>query len=71
MALLFLFAGIVCLRRPAHLAQWMADAIQRASPGNAAQYAWVRGQGMLFFIRVLGFLALLNALALFYIAGRS
>lgn len=71
MALLFLFAGISCIRRPARLAQWMADAIKRASPDNAAQMAWVQGPGMVFFIRLMGFLALLNAVALFYIASRS
>jgi len=71
MALAFLLAGILCVRRPEHIAQWMADAVRRVSPGNTAATNWLRGRGVIFFIRLMGFLALLNAVMLFYVAGRA
>lgn len=71
MALAFLLAGILCVRRPEPIAQWMAEAVRRASPGNSVAANWLRGRGVIVFIRLLGLLALLNAVTLFYIAGHA
>ena len=64
MAFIYFLAGIVCINRSARLAEWMGNALKRAT-GDAAP-PWLKGRGVIFFIRLIGFLALLNAVALFY-----
>lgn len=71
MALAFLLAGILCVRRPEPIALWIAEAVRRASPGNAAAANWLRGRGVIVLIRLLGLLALLNAVTLFYISSQT
>ena len=70
MALAFMKAGILSVRRPAPIPQWKAAAERRVSPGNAAAANWLRGRGEIIFIRLMGYLALLNAVMLIYVAGR-
>lgn len=66
MAFVYFFAGIICIHRPAHLVAWIGNALKRTTNTNEPQ--WLKGRGIIFFIRLIGFLALLNAVMLFYTA---
>ena len=66
MALIYFLAGVLCIQRPARLIEWMTNAFKRGTSGAEPQ--WLQGKGVIFFIRLIGFLALLNAAALFYTA---
>ena len=66
MALIYFLAGVVCIHRPAHLLRWIGGALKRS--GNGKDPEWLKGRGIIFFIRLIGFFALLNAVMLFYTA---
>lgn len=66
MALIYFLAGVVCIHRPAHLLRWIGGALKRS--GNDKDPEWLKGRGIIFFIRLIGFFALLNAVMLFYTA---
>jgi len=66
MALIYFLAGIVCIQRPAQLLTWLGNSLQRTTKAEAP--AWVKGRSVLFIVRLIGFLALLNAVMLFYTA---
>ena len=66
MALIYFLAGIICIQRPAQLLTWLGNALQRTT--KAATPAWIKGRSALFIVRLIGFLALLNAVMLFYTA---
>lgn len=63
MALLFLIIGVSLIQRPQIVAGWIARLFKG---GNAP--AWLYGPAVLWFIRVMGLLALVNAAMYFYIA---
>ena len=69
LALIYLAAGILCINRPSRIAEWIGKALLRS--GNAGRQKWLKGRGMIFFIRLLGFLALVNAVMLLYTAQYS
>ena len=69
LAIIYLAAGVLCINRPDRIAEWIGKALQRH--GNAGQQKWLKGRGIVFFIRVLGVLALINAVMLFYTARYS
>jgi hypothetical protein len=69
MALLYLLAGILCIHRPGRITEWIGKALRRS--GNANEPEWLKGRGVLLFIRTIGFLALVNAVMLFYTAKNS
>ena len=64
MALIYFLAGIMCIQRPAQLLTWLGNALQRTTKTQAP--SWLRGRAVLFIVRLIGFLALLNAVTLFY-----
>ena len=64
MALIYFLAGITCIQRPARLVEWMGKTLKRGTTGAEPQ--WLHGRGVIFFIRLIGFFALLNAVMLFY-----
>jgi hypothetical protein len=66
MALMYLMAGIVCINRPALIVKWLAAMLKSA--GIPKQPAWLQARGLVFFIRLMGFLALINAVMYFYLA---
>ena len=66
MAIVFLLAGIFCINRPTVIVKWVAALLKSA--GNPEEPAWLKSRGVLFFIRLLGFLALINATMYFYLA---
>jgi hypothetical protein len=66
MALLYLAAGIWCVNRPGRIVEWMGKALKRA--GNFKEPEWLKGRSLPFFIRLIGILALINAVMLFYTA---
>ncbi len=65
MALTFLVTGILCINRPERIVAWIADMLKRS--GNPNEPPWMKGRGVLLFIRFIGFLALINAAMLFYL----
>ena len=69
-ALIFLAVGIACINRPARIVQWISDAVLRASHGEIKEPGWIKGRVIIIVIRLLGVLALLNAVMLIYIAGQ-
>jgi hypothetical protein len=68
-ALIYLLAGILCINRPSRIVQWIGKALKRS--GNFKEPEWLKGRGILFFIRLIGFLAFVNAVTLFYTAKYS
>jgi len=64
MALIYFLAGIICIQRPVQLLAWLGNALQRTTKAEAP--AWLKGRSALFIVRLIGFLALLNAVMLFY-----
>lgn len=63
MGLLFLIIGIFCIQRP----RFIADRIALLLKGGGNEPpAWLLSRGMVFFIRLIGFLALVNAAMYFY-----
>lgn len=65
MALIYLVAGVVCIQRPALPLRWIANALKRAGDKEPRQ---LQGRGLILFVRLIGFFALLNAVTLFYSA---
>lgn len=68
MALLFLIAGVFLIQRPRIAAGWIA-LLFKGGGGEAP--AWLYGRGMIWFVRGLGFLALVNATMYFYLARNT
>jgi len=64
LALVYLSAGILCINRPGRIVEWIERALKRS--GNFKEPAWLKGRGIIFFIRLIGVLALVNAVMLFY-----
>jgi hypothetical protein len=64
MALIYFLAGIICIQRPEQLLTWLRNALQQTTKAEAP--AWLKGRSALFIVRLIGFLALLNAVMLFY-----
>ncbi len=60
MAFFFLVAGIVCIQRPRRLLAWLLAYFSRAGLFQEGPPSWTQGPGILLFIRILGFLSLLN-----------
>ncbi len=60
MAFFFLVAGIVCIQRPRQLLAWMFAYFTRAGLFQDGPPPWAQGSGIILFIRILGFLSLLN-----------
>jgi hypothetical protein len=68
LALLFLIIGVFLIQRPRIAAGWIGVLFRR---GGGEAPAWVRSGGMIFFIRLMGFLALVNATMYFYLARNA
>ena len=66
MALAYFVIGAVCIQNPARLLGWVSDTLKRM--GNDKVQTPLNGRGIVFFVRLIGFLALLNAGMLFYSA---
>ena len=66
MALLYFIAGVFCIHRAARLVEWAGNALQRTRGDKRPQ--WLQGRGIIVFIRLIGFVAMFNAIALFYSA---
>ena len=66
LALMYLLAGIACINRPALIVKWVAALLKSAGIPN--EPAWLQGRGVVFFIRLMGFLALINAVMYLYLA---
>lgn len=71
MALAFLVAGVFCIQRPERVARWLADTLRGVAGQEAAGAAWLKGSGLAWCIRLVGVLALINAVALLYTLDRT
>lgn len=71
LAIAFFVTGAVCIQRPGHVARWLADTMRGVAGAEAAGAAWLRGRGMILFIRLVGVLALLNAVMLLATLNRA
>jgi len=69
-ALIFLVVGIICVNRPARIVQWISDAMRRAGHGEIKGPGWLQARSVIILIRLVGILALLNAVTLIYIASQ-
>lgn len=69
MGLMFLLAGIVCINQPTLIAEWVGNLLKRA--GNPNEQAWLKGRRIIFFIRLIGFLALINAVMYLYLSQNT
>ena len=65
-ALIYFIAGVICVQRPARLVEWLGKAVSRTTDGGRP--SWLQGRGVIYFIRFIGALALLNAVTLFFSA---
>ena len=71
MAIAFFVAGALCIQRPERIAQWLAATLRGVAGEAAADAAWLRSGGVAWFIRLVGVLALINAVALLYTFDRA
>lgn len=71
MALTFLIAGVACIHRAPAIARWIAGAVASLGNDPSAEPAWAKGAGLIFFIRLLGVLSLINAVMLFYLMRQA
>ena len=69
MALIYLAAGILCINRPGRIVESIGTALKRA--GNFNEPAWLKARGIIVFIRLIGVMALINAVMLFYTARHA
>lgn len=69
MAFMFLLAGVMCINRPARIVAWLASALK--NPGNPEGPVWLHGRGVIYFIRVMGFLSLINAVMYIYLSQQA
>ncbi|MEK7323173.1 MAG: hypothetical protein AABZ84_08855 [Pseudomonadota bacterium] len=69
MAFMFLLAGVICISRPMRIVAWLDAALKK--PGNASGPVWLQGRGIGYFIQVMGFLSLVNAVMYLYLAQQS
>lgn len=66
MALFFLWVGVLCLHRPDRVQQWLVGFYKSNRPEHEAP-AWLEGKGIALFIRVIGFLCLVNFITQVYL----
>jgi hypothetical protein len=68
-AIAFFVIGGICLTKPERLVDWMKEKASRARGAKDMRPDSLKNPGLLLFIRVIGFLALINAVMMFYIAS--
>lgn len=68
-AIAYLIAGALCMQRPERIAGWLGRSLGAVAGPGAAEAEWLRGRGMRIAIRLVGVLALLNAVMLFATMG--
>lgn len=66
MAFIFLLTGIFCIHRPTRIVEWLAHALKRLDQAHEPE--WLQGRGIIYFIRLLGLLALINSAMLFFLS---
>jgi hypothetical protein len=69
LVLLYLVAGSACLTRPALIVKWIATLLKSA--GSSGKPAWLQGRGVVLIIRLIGFLALINAVTYLYLGQNT
>ena len=62
-------AGGVCLTRPRRIVEWIIEKAARARGKDAPVSDAADNPGLLLFIRVIGFLSLINGVMMLYIAS--
>jgi len=69
MAIVFFVAGGICLTKPSRIIDWLNDIASRMRGKDAPSHDAAKNPGLVFFIRVVGFLALINAVMLLFVAS--
>lgn len=69
LAIMFFVAGGICLTRPRRLVEWMTSLAARMQGKDAASFKATENQGLLLFVRVIGFLALINAVMMMFVSS--
>jgi hypothetical protein len=69
LTILFFVAGGICLTKPKRLVEWMTMLAARMQGKDATSFRAMENQGLLLFIRVIGILALVNAVMLLFITS--
>ena len=69
LTILFFVAGGICLTKPKRLVEWMTMLASRMQGKDATSFRAMENQGLLLFIRVIGILALVNAVMLLFITS--
>ena len=65
----FFVAGGICLTRPKRLVEWMTKLAARMQGKDASSFKFTENQGLLLFVRIIGFLALINAVTLLFVSS--
>lgn len=63
-AILYFLAGFICIQYPARLIEWITGMFKKTTAAETP--GWLKGRGIIFFVRLVGILALVNAVTLFY-----
>jgi len=71
MAIFFLVAGVLCINRPKQIINWSIAFFSQVSTDMPDMSRWTQSSGVIFFIRLLGFLALINASMQIYLLSYS
>jgi len=69
LAIVFFVAGGICLTRPKYLVEWMTTLAARMQGKDASSFKSLETQGLLLFIRIIGFLALINAVTMLFVTS--
>jgi len=62
-------AGGVCLTKPRRIVEWIINKMARARGTDASPSDAANNPGLLLFIRVIGFLSLINGVMMLFIAS--
>lgn len=68
-AIAYLAAGILCLQRPDRIAAWVSRTLGAVAGSGAEGADWLRSRGTRIAIRLVGVLALINAVMLLATMG--
>ena len=66
MAVMFLWAGVVCIHRPQRVQQWLVGFYMQNKPNSTAP-GWMQSCTLVYFIRVVGLLCMVNFISQLYL----
>lgn len=69
MAIAFFVAGGVCLTQPRRVVGWLIAKVAKARGKNAPSLEALQNPGLLMFVRIIGFLALINGVMMLFVVS--